>query len=118
MHRRVMATAFQRSDNSRLNMTHVDLIGTLAGGLTTLAFIPQVIKTWRSRSAADISLVMFLLFSSGVLLWLIYGVMIGSRPVIIANIITLILALSILWLKIKDIIQQRQKLKATDERGL
>lgn len=99
-------------------MTTVDFVGTLAGALTTLAFIPQVIKTWRSRSAADISLVMFLLFSSGVLLWLIYGVLIGSKPVIIANIITLILALSILWLKIKDIIQQQKKFKATDTRGL
>ncbi|MBI3771406.1 MAG: SemiSWEET transporter [Gammaproteobacteria bacterium] len=99
-------------------MINVDLIGTLAGALTTLAFIPQVINTWRSRSAADISLVMFLLFSSGVLLWLVYGVLIGSKPVIIANIITLALALFILWLKIKDIVQQRQKLKATDERGL
>jgi MtN3 and saliva related transmembrane protein len=89
-------------------MTNIDLIGSIAGTFTTLAFIPQVIKTWRSRSAADISLVMFLLFSSGVVLWLVYGVLIGSKPVIIANTITLILALSILGLKIQDIIKKQR----------
>lgn len=103
-----MATAFQRAENNRIKMTNIDLIGSIAGTFTTLAFIPQVIKTWRSRSAADISLVMFLLFSSGVVLWLVYGVLIGSKPVIIANTITLILALSILGLKIQDIIKKQR----------
>lgn len=99
-------------------MINIDLIGALAGTLTTIAFIPQVIKTWRSRSASDISLIMFLLFSSGVLLWLIYGMMIGSKPVVIANGVTLVLALSILALKIQDIVRQRRQFRITDTRGL
>lgn len=77
-----------------------DLLGLLAGTLTTCSFLPQVLKTWRSRSAADISLVMFSLFSLGVLIWLIYGLMINAAPIIIANAITLVLALAILIMKI------------------
>jgi MtN3 and saliva related transmembrane protein len=77
-----------------------DIIGAAAGTLTTISFLPQVIKTWQSRSAKDISLGMFLLFSLGVLLWLIYGVMIQSTPILIANTITLILSLAILLMKL------------------
>ena len=76
-----------------------DLIGSVAGTLTTLSFLPQVLKTYRSRSAKDISLVMFLLFSLGVFLWLIYGLSIQSMPIIISNGITLVLSLSILVMK-------------------
>jgi MtN3 and saliva related transmembrane protein len=65
-----------------------DLIGALAGTLTTASFVPQVLKTWRSRSARDISFGMFLLFSLGVTLWLIYGVAIHSTPIILSNVIT------------------------------
>jgi MtN3 and saliva related transmembrane protein len=77
-----------------------ELIGLAAGALTTVSFVPQVLKTWKSRSAKDISLGMFLMFSLGVALWLIYGVGIASTPVILANAITLVLALSILLMKI------------------
>lgn len=77
------------------------LLGIAAGSLTTLAFLPQVIKTWRTRSTHDISLGMFLLFSTGLVLWLIYGVWIGSWPIIIANAITLVLALTILYFKLR-----------------
>ena len=76
-----------------------DLIGSVAGTLTTLSFLPQVLKTYRSRSAKDISLVMFLLFSLGVFLWLLYGLSIQSMPIIISNGITLVLSLSILVMK-------------------
>lgn len=76
-----------------------DLIGSVAGTLTTLSFLPQVLKTYRSRSAKDISLVMFLLFSLGVFLWLLYGLSIQSMPIIISNFITLVLSLSILAMK-------------------
>lgn len=75
--------------------------GTLAGTLTTVAFFPQVVKTWRSKSAEDISLGMFALFSAGVFLWILYGIGIGSMPVIIANSVTLIMAVMILAFKIK-----------------
>ena len=61
-----------------------DLIGYAAGTLTTLAFLPQVIKTWRSQSAKDISLSMFLMFCVGVFLWIVYGVLNSDPPVIIA----------------------------------
>ncbi len=82
-------------------MISVDLLGTVAGLLTTVAFLPQVIKTWRSRSAGDISALTFSLFSLGVALWLAYGLMLGLWPVIIANGVTLVLASSILWFKFR-----------------
>ena len=71
------------------------LIGFIAATLTTIAFLPQVIKVWKSRSARDISLGMYCLFSSGVLLWLVYGIMLAAWPIIVANLITLLLALLI-----------------------
>ncbi|NET87288.1 MAG: hypothetical protein F6K45_04135 [Kamptonema sp. SIO1D9] len=82
-------------------MQYVTLIGLLAGTLTTIAFLPQVIKTWKSRSAQDISLGMFLLFCTGVFLWLVYGLLKQDLPVIVANCATLVLAGSILWMKLK-----------------
>ncbi|MBF0167392.1 MAG: SemiSWEET transporter [Alphaproteobacteria bacterium] len=80
-----------------------DMIGTLAGTLTTLSFLPQVVKTWKSRSTRDISLSMFLAFTTGVGLWLVYGILIGSWPVILSNIVTLILAGIILFLKLRHL---------------
>ncbi len=82
-------------------MDATDLVGLLAGSLTTVAFLPQVLKTWRSRSAGDISLVMFSLFSLGVLLWIVYGFRVGALPVIVANVITLLLSMTILIFKIR-----------------
>lgn len=82
-------------------MDSTTLLGLMAGSLTTAAFLPQVVKTWRSRSAGDISLVMFVLFSLGVLLWIVYGFRVGALPVIVANTITLLLSLSILVFKIR-----------------
>ena len=99
-------------------MALVDWIGAAAGLLTTIAFIPQVVKTWRTRSAEDISLFMFILFSTGVLCWLIYGVALKSWPMIVANSVTLVLALSILYLKLRYMWEQRQRLLAAEERGL
>jgi MtN3 and saliva related transmembrane protein len=82
-------------------MHAVDFLGLAAGSLTTIAFVPQVLKIWRTRSAHDISIIMFLLFSTGVLLWLIYGIAIDSLPIIISNTITLLLALIIVFLKFR-----------------
>ncbi len=79
----------------------VTVVGSLAGFLTTLAFVPQFTKTWKSKSTGDISLGMFLIFTTGVLLWLIYGFQIRSFPVIAANGVTLMLAGAILALKIR-----------------
>lgn len=82
-------------------MDAANLLGLLAGTLTTASFLPQVIKTWRSRSAGDISLVMFALFSLGVLLWIVYGFTVGALPIIVANVITLLLSMTILVFKIR-----------------
>jgi MtN3 and saliva related transmembrane protein len=78
---------------------NTEALGLVAGALTTLAFLPQVLKTWQSRSASDLSLGMFLLFSTGVLLWLIYGIRLNARPIIIANALTLVLSALILIMK-------------------
>jgi len=77
------------------------MLGLLAALLTTSAFVPQAIKSWRTRSARDFSLPMLLLFCAGVALWLIYGVLIASAGLIAANAVTLPLALSILWVKLR-----------------
>ncbi|MDA8095018.1 MAG: SemiSWEET transporter [Betaproteobacteria bacterium] len=77
-----------------------DWLGLTAGTLTTVSFIPQVLKTWRSRSTHDISLGMFLLFSLGVLLWLLYGALVGAFPVVVANAVTLVLSVAIVLMKL------------------
>ncbi len=77
-----------------------DAVGALAGLLTTVAFLPQVIKTWKSRSAADLSLGMFAILCAGVALWLLYGLLLGAWPVILANAATLLLAGAILAMKL------------------
>ncbi|MCU0356957.1 MAG: SemiSWEET transporter [Cyclobacteriaceae bacterium] len=82
-------------------MDYIQLLGLVAGTFTTIAFIPQVLKTWRSRSARDLSLGMFSIFSLGVALWMIYGIIRNDLPVIIANGVTLLLALFLLFLKIR-----------------
>ena len=79
----------------------VEGIGYLAGSLATAAFLPQVAKTIKERSAKDISLGMYVLFCIGVSLWLVYGFLISSWPVIISNLVSLILSATILMLKIK-----------------
>jgi len=78
-----------------------ELLGLVAGTLTTISFVPQVLKVWRSRSAADISLAMFLLFTVGVLLWGVYGVLIGSLAVIVANAVTFLLTVGIIAMKLR-----------------
>ena len=79
-----------------------DVIGYLAASLTTLAFVPQVAKSYRTRDVSGISLLMYLAFTVGVALWLAYGVMTRAWPVIIANGITLLLAAGILRLKLEE----------------
>ena len=84
-----------------MNFESANTLGLLAGALTTVAFVPQVIKIWKTKHAHDISLGMFAIFSTGVLLWLFYGIEIGAMPVIVANAVTLGLSLTILVFKIK-----------------
>lgn len=81
-------------------MNAVILLGLAAAALTTIAFVPQVMKTWKTKSAKDLSLGMYSIFCSGVLLWLIYGFIREDIPIIVANIVTLLLALTLLYFKI------------------
>jgi MtN3 and saliva related transmembrane protein len=75
--------------------------GLSAGFLTTFAFIPQVTKIWKTRSAKDVSLPTFAAFTVGVGLWLAYGVLKQEPPIIVWNAVTLVLAGAILWMKLK-----------------
>ncbi|MFN3852266.1 MAG: SemiSWEET transporter [Spirosomataceae bacterium] len=79
----------------------IETIGYIAAILTTFAFVPQVLQIYRTKSAKDVSLAMFLIFTLGVFLWLCYGVVIRSFPMIAANAVTFILALTILYFKFK-----------------
>lgn len=76
-------------------------IGSVAATLTTTAFIPQAWKIWRTKHTADISLGMYALFTLGVALWLTYGILLASWPIIIANSITVLLAGTVLVMKLK-----------------
>ncbi len=79
----------------------VIIIGYTAGALTTISLLPQLIKAWRTKSTHDISLGMFLIFTTGVLLWLFYGILRRDLPIIAANVITLSLASGILTMKLR-----------------
>jgi MtN3 and saliva related transmembrane protein len=81
-------------------MNYVNIIGFTAGTLTTIAFVPQAIKIWKTKSAKDISLGMFVILCTGISLWVIYGILVKSLPLVVANATTLVFALSILVLKI------------------
>jgi MtN3 and saliva related transmembrane protein len=76
-------------------------IGFFAAFCTTIAFFPQAVKVWKTKSTKDISLYMFVIFTLGVFSWLIYGIIISDLPIILANAITLILSLFILICKLK-----------------
>ena len=78
-----------------------ELIGSLAALLTTISFIPQAWHTWRTRDVSGISLAMYSAFTLGVALWLVYGWLLGAWPIIIANAVTLSLALGILGMKLR-----------------
>lgn len=82
-------------------MNLITVTGLAAGTFTTIAFVPQMIKTWQTKSAKDLSLVMLVTLNLGTLLWLIYGIAINSLPVILANGITIIFHIINLSLKIK-----------------
>lgn len=86
--------------NSLSNHVH-DLVGGLAAVLTTVAFIPQARLTWKMRRAEGVSLGMYSILTTGLALWLVYGLIIGAWPVIIANAFTLMLAMFILGMKVR-----------------
>jgi MtN3 and saliva related transmembrane protein len=82
-------------------MKLVTLIGLAAAALTTLSFLPQALKVIRTKHTKDLSLSMYAIFTTGILLWLIYGIMSNDLPIISANVITIVLAAIILGMKIK-----------------
>jgi MtN3 and saliva related transmembrane protein len=79
----------------------VEILGFAAAAGTTFSLVPQLIRIWQRKSADDISTGMFSIFSVGVFLWFVYGLLVHSRPVILANGVTLVLALGVLALKFK-----------------
>ena len=82
------------------NVNYINLFGFSAALLTTIAFLPQLYKTWKTKSADDVSLTMLISFLIGLICWIIYGININSIPILVANIITFIFNFSILILKI------------------
>ncbi|MDD1633587.1 MAG: SemiSWEET transporter [Methylococcaceae bacterium] len=82
-------------------MSTTDLIGYFSAFLTTFAFVPQAYHSWKTRDLSGVSLPMYSIFSLGVLGWIIYGALIASWPIIMANSVTLVLACAVLCLKLK-----------------
>ena len=80
---------------------NIEIVGLIAGVLTTAAFVPQVYKTWKSKSAESLSLTMYIVFFIGVLLWLFYGIHINSLAMILANGVTGFLALLLIFFKLR-----------------
>jgi MtN3 and saliva related transmembrane protein len=87
--------------------TLVEALGLVAASLTTFAFLPQVIHTWRSKSTEGLNLSMLVVLAVGITLWLIYGFGIGQLPVILANGATLLLVAVLLTLKVRDVLRGR-----------
>lgn len=80
---------------------NIEIVGVIAAILTTSAFVPQVYKTWKSKSAKELSLTMYLVLFTGILLWFIYGYVIESFAIKLANIITGLLVLMLIYFKLK-----------------
>lgn len=76
-------------------------IGFTAGALTTIAFWPQLRRTWTTKSADDVSMAMLLIFTTGVFLWFLYGVLLDSWPIIVTNVVTFVLTAAIVVLKVR-----------------
>ena len=82
-------------------MSYIDIIGFIGGALTTLALVPQAVKAWKTKHARDISIWGILTLTIGIILWLVYGILISSLPIIVSNAATLIFAVIVLILKMK-----------------
>jgi MtN3 and saliva related transmembrane protein len=89
-------------------MSHAEIIGYLAAALTTASFVPQAILTIKTRDTGSLSLGMYSTFTLGVLCWLLYGIHLGNKAIIVANAITLLLAGSILFVKIYNCVRKKK----------
>jgi MtN3 and saliva related transmembrane protein len=83
-------------------------LGTAAAILTSISFVPQVLKILKTRNTSGISLIMYALFVSGVACWLVWGLMLDQKPVVIANAVTLVLSSAVLILKIRAVLLGRE----------
>ena len=95
---------FTTNPNSTvMNVQFVDVLGSVAGFITTLTFLPQVIKTWREKSAKDISLAMFVIAAVNEVMWIAYGALLPQTNwvIIITNSILLVFSLIMIWLKFR-----------------
>ena len=84
-----------------MTFNNIEILGLVAAVFTTSAFVPQVYKTWKAKSAKELSLTMFLVFFLGVMMWLVYGYLINSLSVILANAVTGLLALVLIFFKLR-----------------
>ena len=84
-----------------MGINFIDLVGTVAAICTTVAFVPQVVRVYRTRHARDLSMSTYLIFAFGVFAWTYYGILTKSRPIIFANIATFMLCLYIIAMKLK-----------------
>ena len=82
-------------------MSGVDILGYSAGAITSMTFLPQVIKTWKERSARDISLMMFLIATLNEIMWIIYGILKNDWVIILTNAVVLVMSLTMIYLKFK-----------------
>lgn len=90
----------------------VKILGFLAGFLTTVSFLPQVVKSLRTRHMGDFNLLFIVLMLLGLVLWTVYGFMLGQLPLIVANGVTIALNLVLLWLKLEDMVRRRKLRKS------
>lgn len=101
VHWKFTSAEAKRAGKRGESMNVVTVLGLVAGTLTTVAFLPQVLHAWKTKSTKDLSLPMLLSFTTGVLCWFIYGISIDSLPIALANGVTLVLAGANLALKLK-----------------
>ena len=92
----IQKTAY--SGGTEISMDTIVIVGYIAGALTTISFVPQVMRAWKLKETRDLSLAMLILFATGILLWTCYGVWTESLPIIAANVITFVLILVLLGL--------------------
>ena len=92
-------------------MSLILFLGCFAGFLTTVSLVPQVVKIWKTKSAKDFSLMMLLIWCTGISCWLVYGVLLNAVPIILWNVSTLLLAIAILVMKLKFKDRHAEELK-------
>lgn len=96
-------------------MTAIDLLGMTAGCISSVTFLPQVIKTWKTKSAADVSLLMFTFATISVIMWLVYGVILQNVPIIFTNSMVLFFSLVMLYFKFRYSGRQDKELQKVKE---